>query len=322
MIKPKVSVLGCGRWGTFLAWYSSFCGNQTILWGREQSNNFNTLLSERKNEFLTLPPDVELSSDLSYALTNSDIIIISIKSQALRSLLEQIKKYDYLSKTFILCMKGIENNTNLRLSQVFYDVLGSSNVVIWVGPGHVQSFIKGVPNCMVIDGENETLKQNMIDIFSSELIRFYIGCDLIGNEIGAAAKNVVGIAAGMLDGLKLTSLKGALMARAPREIARLIEAMGGNIVSAYGLAHLGDYEATLFSVNSNNRAYGEKYIIGGNFNKLAEGITTLDSLIALSQEKNIDMPISQCLYSIFYQNSSPQEALHKLFLRPIKQEFI
>ena len=99
-----------------------------------------------------------------------------------------------------------------------------------------------------------------MESFGSDLIRFYYGQDLIGNEIGAAAKNVVGIAAGMLDGLGLSTLKGALMARGTREIARLIDALGGNELSAYGLCHLGDYEATLFSPYSHNRMFGEQYV--------------------------------------------------------------
>ncbi len=130
-------------------------------------------------------------------------------------------------------------------------------LAVWVGPGHVQDFLAGVPNCMVIDSDDRALTERIVEQFQSELLRLYIGTDLIGTEIGAAAKNVMGIAAGLLDGKGLSSLKGALMARGAREIARLIRAMGGNELSAYGLCHLGDYEATLFSPHSHNRRFGE-----------------------------------------------------------------
>ena len=110
--------------------------------------------------------------------------------------------------------------------------------------------------------------------FSSDLIRLYKGHDLVGTELGAAAKNVIGIAAGMLDGRGLSSMKGALMARGAREVARLIHAMGGSELSAYGLCHLGDYEATLFSVHSHNRRFGESFIRGQAFHELAEGVPT------------------------------------------------
>lgn len=107
-------------------------------------------------------------------------------------------------------------------------------LAVWVGPGHVQPFVKGIPNCMLISSSKIDITKNIIEWFSSELIRLYIGQDLIGNEIGAGAKNVIGIAAGMLDGLNYSSLKGALMARGSREISRLIRAMGGNELTIYG----------------------------------------------------------------------------------------
>ena len=154
-------------------------------------------------------------------------------------------------------MKGIEIGTGKRLSEIASEYIGSNkNIAVWLGPGHVQEFCNGIPNCMVIDSENEIVKRSLVESFSSELIRFYYGQDLIGNEIGAAAKNVIGIAAGMLDGMGLSTLKGALMSRGTREVARLVKSMGGNELSAYGLCHLGDYEATVFSAFSHNRKYG------------------------------------------------------------------
>ena len=130
-------------------------------------------------------------------------------------------------------MKGIEVATGKRLTQVFREeVTQPVNVAVWVGPGHVQDFSAGVPNCMVVDSDDPATTDFIVDNLSSDLIRLYKGRDLIGTEVGAAAKNVIGIAAGMLDGAGYTSLKGALMARGAREIARLIRARGGNELSA------------------------------------------------------------------------------------------
>lgn len=158
-------------------------------------------------------------------------------------------------------MKGLEKDTGLRLSQIVEEYMDDSNkVAVWLGPGHVQEFYRGIPNLMVIDSKHEDIKGMLISEFSSELIRFYYGEDLLGNEIGAASKNVVGIAAGALDGLHISSMKGALMSRGAREISRLISAMGGNELSAYGLCHLGDYEATIFSKYSHNRMFGEMLV--------------------------------------------------------------
>ena len=174
---------------------------------------------------------------------------------------------------------------------------------------------------MVIDSNNEDVKVKLVSEFSSELIRFYIGTDLIGSEIGAAAKNVVGIAAGMLDGLNMTSLKGALMSRGTIEVGRLIKACGGNEISAYGLCHLGDYEATLFSPWSHNRKYGESIAKGEKFEKLAEGVMTSKALMKLAKEHNVEVPIISAIYNILFENAAYKDELKKLFLRDVKNEF-
>lgn len=145
--------------------------------------------------------------------------------------------------------------------------------------------------------------------------------DLIGTEVGAAAKNVIGIAAGMLDGAGYTSLKGALMARGAREVARLIRAMGGNELSAYGLCHLGDYQATLFSPHSHNRQFGENFIKGEPFDLLAEGASTVQALVRLGQEYKVDLPICQTVNDLLYNGLAADEVLPRLFSRSVKGEF-
>jgi len=219
-------------------------------------------------------------------------------------------------------MKGIEIESKKRLSEVFEETIGMSDqVAVWLGPGHPQDFVKGVPNCMVIDSKNESLKRELIHQWSSPLIRFYIGNDLIGNEIGAAAKNVIGIAAGVLDGIGQSSLKGALMSRGTKEIARLIEALGGNPFSAYGLCHLGDYEATVFSKHSHNRKFGESFAKGERFEGLAEGYYTAKALMLLSKEKNVELPICTAVYEMLYEGLNIREGLSRLFQRNVKEEF-
>ena len=219
-------------------------------------------------------------------------------------------------------MKGIEIETGMRLSQIAEQGLDSNNVAVWIGPVHVQEFYRDVPNCMVIDSNNDALKHRLVDEFSSKLIRFYYGSDLLGNEVGAAAKNVIGIAAGMLDGYDLSSLKGALMARGAREVARLIKAMGGNELSAYGLCHLGDYEATVFSRHSHNRQFGESFVKGERFESLAEGYYTAKAMMNLSVKYNVDLPITEVVYKVLYNNAEPREALQSLFDRQLKEELV
>ncbi len=317
----NITVIGCGRWGSFIAWYLDKINHKVTLYGRENSIHMNRFIAERKNEFIELTDTLQLSTNIEL-IVKSDIIVISINSQGLQALMEEIKNLNLRDKTIVLCMKGIEISTGRRLSQIVKENLDASNsVAVWLGPGHVQEFYRGIPNCMVIDSENALVKEKLVNEFSSELIRFYYGQDLIGNEIGAAAKNVIGIAAGMLDGLKLSTLKGALMSRGTREIARLITAMGGNELSAYGLCHLGDYEATVFSEFSHNRKYGEMLVQGVKYEKLAEGYYTVKALLKLGEIYGVELPICNAVYDILYNNKNSKEVLNDLFTRSLKKEF-
>lgn len=318
----KISVLGTGRWGSFIAWYLSNHGHEVCVWGRSDSNSFINLSKTYKNEYVTFDKKVEFSSDLSYAINRAEVVVISISAQGLRELASKIVSLGGKEKIFLLCMKGVEVDTGKRLTEVCADVgISKDNLAVWVGPGHIQEFTKGNPNCMVIDSTNKELVKYLADTFRSELIRFYYGDDIIGTEIGAAAKNVMGIAAGMLDGGGYSTLKGPLMARGAREIARLIKALGGNEFSAYGLAHLGDYETTLFSKFSNNRNFGESYVLGKPFVKLAEGVTTAKALKTLGEKYDVDLPITNAVCSIIYDKKDPMTVFLSLFSRSTRKEF-
>lgn len=317
----KITVIGCGRWGSCIAWYLDKTGHEVALYGRESSLNMQRFLKTRTNGIITLSDSIKLSTGLAIC-KNSDIIVISINSQGLSALMHELAALELRNKKFVLCMKGIEIGTLKRLSEIVTENTDASNAVaVWLGPGHVQEFFSGIPNCMVIDSACEDVKRLLVDAFSSELIRFYYGEDLLGNEIGAAAKNVIGIAAGMLDGLRLTTLKGTLMSRGTREIARLIKAMGGNELSAYGLCHLGDYEATVFSKYSHNRKFGECVVTGEQYKSLAEGYYTVKALKALGEKHGVDLPICNAVYAVLYENKEPQAAIDGLFSRNLKSEF-
>ncbi|MGN1235416.1 MAG: glycerol-3-phosphate dehydrogenase [Christensenellaceae bacterium] len=321
----KISVLGCGRWGSFIAWYlCTYKGYDVTSWGPEDDYSYRVLKETGKNEYVELDRRIRLTSDLEEAVTSAEIIIISISSQGLRGFMEKINAYDVSKKNFVLCMKGIEVSTGKRLSEVLVESgVDPMRIAVWVGPGHIQAFTQGIPNYMVIDSQNEELKKYLADNFKSDLIRFYYGTDLIGTEIGAAAKNVMGIAAGALDGAGYVSLKGPLMARGAREVARLIAAMGGSEFSAYGLAHLGDYETTLFSPYSHNRAYGESMVKGKRFEKLAEGVTTSAAMKRLGEAYKVDLPITNAVYEACYTEDKMDcyKIILKLFSRDSKAEF-
>lgn len=319
----KISVLGCGRWGSCIAWYLDRIGHDVVSCGLQDAPELQQLLQHHKNDYLTFPDSIEVTYDHRYAVERAEVIVISISAQHLREYMATISQYGLENKAVVLCMKGIEESTGMRLSRVVAEFVNESRtpIAVWVGPGHPQDYVKGIPNCMVIDSLNEELKHKLVNSFNSELIRFYLGTDLIGSEIGAAAKNVIGIAAGMLDGAGYTSLKGALMARGTREVARLIKAAGGSEVSAYGLCHLGDYEATLFSPWSHNRRFGEDYIRGVKFDKLAEGVMTSKAMYKMAKSLGVDLPITTAIYRILFEHADHNVELSRLFLRTIKEEF-
>ena len=329
----KISVLGCGRWGSFIAWYlATKKGKEVYSWGPEGDYSYEVLKNTGKNEYVTLSDKIVLTCDLAEAVSRAEIVIISISSQGLRGFIKKILATgDVSDKIFVLCMKGIEVETGERLSQILIETgISEDKIAVWVGPGHIQDFTAGIPNCMVIDSHNVALKKALADDFKSELIRFYYGNDIIGTEIGAAAKNVMGIAAGVLDGGGVSTLKGPLMSRGAREVARLIKALGGNELSAYGLAHLGDYETTLFSHHSHNRMYGEMLVKGQKFEKLAEGVMTAAAMKKLGEKLGVELPITDAVYDICFTDSPLNNAegknlcmdiILRLFSRDTKFEF-
>ncbi len=318
----KLSLIGCGRWGTFLGWYAAnYCGFDVDMYDIPTSPNFIELRDTRKNSYLSLSDNMTLHNNLAAVLKN-DIVIISIGCQYFRGLCKELNAYNINGKTFLLAMKGLEEPS----AKIMYDVMKEEikqdiHIAVLAGPGHVQDYMKKVPSCAVIDSLEEKTKDMLIKALQSDLIRLYYGSDLIGNQIGAALKNVIGIAAGILDGLGWYGLKGALMARAPVEVGRFIKHFGGNPMTAYGLAHLGDYEATLFSQYSHNRTFGEKFAKGEDFGKLAEGVPTLKAVKIIADEQHIDMPICQALYKVVYEKADIKATIRSIFDRDLKREF-
>jgi len=316
----KITVIGCGRWGSFIAYYLDRIGNQVTIGAQPEDGAARAFAKERTNGTIVMPDRVSFVFDVKEAVKDAEIVVFSVPSQNLRGLLTELGE-SMTGKGMILCMKGLEIATGKRLTEVVADVLPDNPVAVWVGPGHPQEFAEGKPNCMVIDSSNREYMKTLVDSFTGDLIRFYYGEDLIGNEVGAATKNVIGIAAGLLDGIGLPSLKGALMSRGTREIARLIEAMGGNPLSAYGLCHLGDYEATVFSKFSHNRYFGEAFARGESYTLLAEGAYTVQALMRIKEELGVELPICTAVNDIVHGGADPKATLNALFARTIKTEF-
>ncbi len=319
--KIKVTVIGCGRFGSFLAWYADQLGHRVTLYGLTGDFTYERLVMTRKNEYLELPKSVTLTDDLKRAVDPADVLLVSVPSQSFGDVMRRLSSTCNLDGKFLVTnMKGVEIKSGKRLSQIACEYLDDWQVAVWAGPGHVQEFVAGNPNCMIIDSLDHTTTERMVQYFKSPLIRFYYGNDIIGTEIGAAAKNVMGIVAGVLDGMHLTTLKGALMARGCKEVSRLIGALGGNPMSAYGLCHLGDYETTLFSQHSHNRMWGENYVLGKKYDKLAEGVHTARALSLLADKCGVEMPLTTAVNTMIIDKIPPRTLMEQLFERSLKED--
>ena len=333
-----ISILGCGRWASFHAWYQcKMLGNRVLMWGRdyENDNTYSKLVASRKNDYMEFSDEIELTSDLNQALA-SDIIIIAIVAkgmQQLSKLIGETLSGTSQPKTFVLCMKGIDEDTLEPLSQTLRKQLdtrnvANANICVWVGPGHTKDFLAGQAGVMIIDGENKKISAEIAKLLSSKVLKLYVGDDMLGAEVGAACKNVLGLAAGMLDGLELTTLKGGLMARGLWEVSNLITAMGGNRLTAYGLSCLGDFEATMFSKNSHNRLYGETLTRARVKDALietmptAEGVQTAKAIVKLAKQYNVRMPICNLVHQIIHEGLDAKTGLQGQFTdRPPTSEF-
>ncbi len=292
-------------------------------WEPGDAPGFRELQKTGKNKYIELPDNIRLTTDIKEVFA-CDLITVAVPSQEFRKLASELSEGDLSGSDIILCMKGIEKVTGLRLSEIAdQEGLNPRSLSVWVGPGHPQQFIAGVPSCMIIASASDDNAIRISRLMGSDLIRFYWTRDMIGCEVGAAAKNVIGIAAGILDGLNLSGLKGALMARAPQEVARLVAAMGGDWRSVYGLSHLGDYEATLFSPFSHNRIFGETFACGTaeGISGLAEGVDTSYAIMTLADRYGVDMPITWTVRRILDGDCPVMDAIGELFSRPEKEEF-
>ncbi len=303
----KISILGAGRWASCIAYCMDRKKYNVLMWERlHEDKSENELFTTRANQYVKLTKRVYYTHDLEKTLNYGDVVIISILSQQLDDLMSKVKKIKgYQNKKYCIAMKGIEASTGRRLSQILIDNgVKKNNIAVWVGPGHVQSFVSGQPTNMIISAYNRTYARTLVDSFTNPgLVDMTLSHDIIGSEIGAAAKNVIGIAAGILEGSGYEQKKGPLMPASVKEIGKFISSMGGNPDTASGLAFLGDFQATLFDHNSKNLTYGRTIVQKKTVNenilnefidvKSVEGIKTAEALLLLNNQYNSEVEVSK-----------------------------
>ena len=331
----KVGVLGAGSWGIALALVLENNGQEVTLW-EFRSDAAETLLQTRDaKEFLPgikIPATIEVENDLKLVCDDKDILIIAVPSHVVRSVANQINEMKIKPHTvFVNVAKGVENETLLRMSQVLeqsIDWLTMDNIVTLSGPSHAEEVSRKIPTAIVAAGANMKNAELIQTAFMNRYFRVYTNEDIIGVELGGALKNIIALAAGICDGAGFgDNTKAALQPRGLVEIVRLGTALGAQPITFAGLSGMGDLIVTCMSKHSRNRYVGEQIGKGRKLDDIlkemvmvAEGVKTTRSAYELSKKFNVEMPITEQVYQILFEDKNLNDALNELMMRNPKKE--
>lgn len=329
-----LGILGAGSWGTALAIHAAQLGHKVQLWVHGEENL--TLLQTHDENRLYLPgipipENVSAVRSLEECLGDVDALLSVIPSEWVREVFTALRPSVPQKLPIISATKGIETDTLLRMTQVIEQTLGEDrhpSCLVLSGPSFATEVAAGHPTAVVLAGEDEEQAARFQELLSSETFRIYRGDDLIGVEIAGALKNVIAIAAGVIDGVGLGyNSRAALITRGLREITRLAVRLGGKRETLSGLAGLGDLTLTCTSELSRNQTVGRQLGQGKSLQEIlesmkmvAEGIKTTRSAYDLALRESVDMPIIEKVYALLYRSESPKDAIRELMVRELKRE--
>ena len=333
-MNSTIAIIGAGGWGTALAITMARHGKDVRLWAYE-TYLVETMIATRENVLylpsIRVPESVCITNSMREVLADAAIVIIAVPSHVYRQVVAQMLPMLNPDMLFVSAAKGIENETLMRMSEVLMDVAKprfTPRVAAISGPTFASEVAHGEPAALAVASPDEKLRLLLQRELSGPRFRLYTNSDLIGVEIAAAVKNIIAIAAGVVDGLGLGSnATAALVTRGLAEITRLVIACGGKRETLAGLAGLGDLVLTSYGNLSRNRRVGfalgqgqkiEEVLAG--MRMVAEGVRTTKSTVALSRKLNIEMPIAEKMYSVLYEGGKPPDAIHDLMERKLKEE--
>ena len=328
----NISFLGCGSWGGALGQVVAKKGIPVTMWHRNQE--IVEAITETRTHYLvsslTFPDNVSFTSNIYEAIHGAETVILAIPSQSIRGLIRSCQEIWMEEQTFVNVSKGIEIYTLMTVSEVINDVLGDTykNIVTLSGPSHAEEVIEGHPTTLVSASPNTKAARAVQKLFSNETLRIYVNADIKGVELGGSIKNVIAIAAGIVDGIGYgDNTKAALLTRGLSEISRLGAAMGGSVTTFSGLSGIGDLMVTCFSKYSRNRFIGEKIGEGKSLTEIlkemsmvAEGVSTAATVYQLSKKYRIEMPISHSVHDILFKGKDPKTTIHELMSRELIEE--
>lgn len=326
----SVAVIGGGSWGTAVANLFADAGCKTTLWARDTDVVFGITTAHRNEKYLKgidLSPKLTASGDLSATIEGADIVVNSIPTQHIRSVFQPVARL-LAGKIVVNTSKGIEQKTHARVSEIFKALAPTSKYVILSGPSFALEVVRRLPTAVTVastDDSATTIQQ----ILSLPYFRAYTSHDVVGVELAGALKNVVAISSGIVAGIGLGhNAQAALINRGMAEILRFGMKLGAEELTFLGLAGMGDLILTCTGPLSRNLRLG--LLLGkgktlkeaiGELGGVAEGYYTAKSALELAQEKKVEMPITQEVYNLLYNGSTPQQALHALMSRDLKEEW-
>lgn len=322
----KVSVIGAGSWGTALSQAAIDNNNDVLIYARsketvEEINNYKTNKRYLKN--IKLPSKIKATNNLKEAIDFADLVVLAVPTKAMRNVCLEINNILEEEKYFIHVSKGLEMETNMRMSEVIKDSISEKKlkgIGVLSGPSHAEELVLRHPTVVAIASDCDELNNLVQKVFHNDYFRIYVNKDIIGVEVGGALKNIIALGCGMIDGLGLgDNAKAALINRGLIEIIRMGKKLGANELTFLGLGGIGDLIVTCTSKHSRN--YNCGFLIGKGYtlqeatmklDMVAEGVRTTKVCYLLSKKYNVYMPITENIYNVLYNNMTIEECVSNL----------
>lgn len=327
----KIAVIGSGSWGCAVSILLARNGHTVYLWSW-QTEESRRLERDRENRELLpgvkFPDNIVCIDDMGACVRGAELVVCASPSVATRSVAKQLACHIHDCQLLLNISKGLEENSLLRLSEVYKQEIPHAEIAVMSGPSHAEEVSLGLPTTNVAAARNHQIAEQIQDIFMNDVFRVYASDDMIGVELGGALKNVIALCAGISDGLGFgDNTKAALMTRGLAEITRLGVAMGAQRETFSGLSGVGDLIVTCTSMHSRNRRAGILLGKGKSLDEtlaevhmVVEGVNTASCAYELSKKYGISMPITQEAYNILYRGKNPRSAVCDLMMRDKKIE--
>ena len=328
----QVTVLGAGGWGTALAVHLARVGHDTQLWARDATLAGEMSVRRANAVYLpgiTFPDDLRVTADLAEALRDTEFIVSAVPSHGTREILRRAARYVRRGATVVSATKGLERESLFRVSEVIEQELGrAARVAVLSGPSFAVELARELPTAVSVASRDAAIVHQVQEEFRAPYFRLYGTSDVVGVEIGGALKNIIAIAAGVVEGLGLGhNAQAGLVTRGLAEISRLACAVGANRETLAGLAGLGDLVLTCTGSLSRNRQVGIELAHGrsvqdvlASMKMVAEGVRTTDAALALAARHNVELPIAAQVAELLAGRKDARMALYDLMLRPQRAE--